>query len=383
MPTLDKTEPAQKPPVRVLFVMGALDGGGAEKVLTELLRDFDRTRIQASLFLMWRRGIYLSNVPADVSLTWGVEGDQQIRKHLPSFLRTLLRSARPCDVIVGGVELLPSYFAWLAATIWRKPVVGWVHTDLDGYIQHQPLWDRSLARLLYPHFDNVVALTETAADSVHRSTGADPKRLCVIPNYVDIRAVVQLAAEPVDSWAAPIMAKPFIMGLGRLVNKDKGWDVLLRAHALVSSQGVDHNFVVIGEGEDRQCLEELARELKVQDSFFLPGYQRNPFPVVKQAVALVAGSKLEGFGLALVEAMALGVPVIACARASGPATILGGGRHGVLTDADDAGEFAAAISDLLTNPAKREDYSRRALLRAQHYDVKIGNEWETLLSSLV
>src|SRR5690349_14845905 len=111
--------------------MGALDGGGAEKMVLELLREFDRSQIQPSLFLVWRRGIHLDKVPADVNLSGGLEDKQLVRNHVPTFLRRLLAAVRCCDIVVGGVELIPSYLAWLGATLLNKPVVGWVHTDLQ------------------------------------------------------------------------------------------------------------------------------------------------------------------------------------------------------------------------------------------------------------
>src|SRR5689334_5795955 len=113
MPRPDKTKNSYsgRQPLRVLFVMGALDGGGAEKMVLQLLRELDRGRIQPALFLVWRRGVYLDNVPADVKLTWGLEGYQLVRSHGLKFLVRLLAAVRHSDVVVGGVELLPSYFA--------------------------------------------------------------------------------------------------------------------------------------------------------------------------------------------------------------------------------------------------------------------------------
>jgi glycosyltransferase involved in cell wall biosynthesis len=384
MPKLEKTEYGQsaKRPLRVLFLTEALDGGGAEKVLVELLEDLDRSRIQPSLFLLRHRGIYLNKVPPDVSFTWGVEDGQLIRDHACGFLSRLWAAAASSDVVVGAVELMPSYFAWFAAALARKPLVGWVHQDLHLYIQHRPLWDRKLASVLYPRFSAAVVLTEAAIRSLHNCTGMQTANIRVIPNYVNTGVVRELAAEATPFWTDALIAKPFIMGLGRLVNRDKGWDVLLRAHALVRSQGIDHNFVIVGEGSDRNELEGLARELNVQDSFFLPGFDRNPFPVLKSALALVAGARLEGFGLALVEAMALGVPVIASDSSSGPVTILEGGKYGLLVSADDVDGFADAIRDLLSCPAKREDYSRRATKRAEYYNVKTAKQWETVLRSV-
>lgn len=381
MPWQNKTENDQSQrPLRVLFVMGALEGGGAEKMALELLRRFDRRRIQPSLFLFWRRGVYLKDVPSDVSVSWGLEDGELARHHVPKFLARLLPAVRGSDVIVGGVELVPSYFAWLGAALLRKPVVGWVHTELRSFISHQPGWVRMAAKMIYPQFDSVVVLTPAALQSLRDVAAISPKRLHVIPNFIDADEIRELAAEPLPPWAQELTAKPFVVGIGRLLNREKGFDLLVKAHALVRRWGIDCNLVILGEGPDRRQLQQVAEEVGVKDSVFMPGFQANPFPVLKLATALAVPSRIEGFGLALVEAMSLGIPAIACKSADGPFLILEGGKFGMLVNSESVEELAIAMRQMITCPALRQDYSGLAAEGSKVYEIGDSiKKWETLL----
>ena len=167
--------------------------------------------------------------------------------------------------------------------------------------------------------------------------------------------------------------------------------MLLRAFA---SAKIDGRLVILGEGPEREALQRLARELGIVDRVHMPGYLANPFAVVQRARLYVLPSNAEGFPNGLVEAMALGRPVLATNCASGPSEILADlpraavsgltlAAHGVLTPADDVSTMAQALRRLWTDEELCDRYGRKAAERAEGYGVAKATEgyWRAILEA--
>jgi glycosyltransferase involved in cell wall biosynthesis len=369
--------------IHALFIMSDLGGGGAEISLLELLSRLDRKLLEPSLFLLKRDGVHLDRVRDDVALSWGCEGGSRYRYNLPLILRRAFKQGMQADMIVGAIEGLPSYVAWTVAKALRKPLVGWARTDLDEYLKSQPGWHYHVSRAVFSSCDAVVVPSDGSARSIQRIAEVPAARLHTIHNIVDPSKVVALASESPPEFAVSLRGKPYILGVGRLNNAQKGFDLLLRAHASVRQRGIDHNLVILGEGEDRPTLLQLARSLNVERSLFLPGFFRNPFPLFRAARALAAPARLDGFGRIFLEAMAIGLPVIG-SPASGPAEILANGTYGVAIPHEDVGALADAMSSLLTDDQLHAHYAELSLERAYQYDPAFAvSLWEGLLCGLV
>lgn len=369
--------------IRILFLMQDLGGGGAERSLLELLSRLDRRRFGMKLFLLRRTGVHLDRVPTDVQLSWGQDHAGSMRPRLPIVFLKALGRARDSDVIVAAMEGSPSYFGWLAAYLLRKPLVCWIKTDLDEYLDALPSWHRRLARLIYPHCELLVVPSVGSLRSLERVIDLPASKRHVINNPVDLEEVREMASAPIPPELRELTAKPFVLGVGRLINSQKGFDLLVRAHAFVLARGVDHNLVIIGEGPDRDDLERLAHRLLVGSSTFLPGFQKNPFPFFKAAKALAAPARLDGFGRVYLEAMALGLPIV-CSHASGPAEILQNGRYGIAVPPEDPVALGEALFVLLTSMEIHQRYTRLSLERARHYDPnRIAADWDGILRNLI
>ena len=368
--------------IRALFIMPDLGGGGAERSLLELLERLDRRRIEPSLLLLKREGVYLDRVPEEVGFWWACRSGTQLRYHVPSIVRSALLRGAQSDVIVGAMETTATYVAWLAASVLRKPLVGWVRTDLDEYLAPLPEWHRWAARQMYRRCGAVVTSSGGSARSLQRVAPVSTAKLHVIQIPVDAEEVRALASEPLPIAGEMLLAKPFILGVGRLRNSHKGFDLLVRAHAEVRRRGMDHNLVILGEGEDRGSLQQLAESLDLKDSVWMPGFQRNPFPFFRAATALAAPSRLEGFGRTYLEAMALGLPVIG-STASGPVEILQCGKYGITVPSEDIGALSDAMYSLLADAGTRARYAQRSLDRVRDYRPEpVALQWDEMLCSV-
>jgi glycosyltransferase involved in cell wall biosynthesis len=133
--------------------------------------------------------------------------------------------------------------------------------------------------------------------------------------------------------------------VGRLT-RQKAFDVLIRAFVEVRK---DHRarLMILGEGDERPALEGLVNKYGLEQDIILPGFVPNPYPYMAHAAAFVLSSRWEGLPTVLVEAMALGAPVISTDCPSGPREILLDGKYGQLVPVDDPIALALAIAKSL------------------------------------
>jgi glycosyltransferase involved in cell wall biosynthesis len=118
----------------------------------------------------------------------------------------------------------------------------------------------------------------------------------------------------------------------------------------------------------------------VQDSVHLPGFVSNPYPLLARATVFALPSRLEGFAVVLLEAMALGVPVVAADCVAGPAEVLAGGACGHLVRPDDPEALADGLSRLLGDRGYRERLVAAGRQRVQEYlPERIVPRWERIL----
>jgi glycosyltransferase involved in cell wall biosynthesis len=187
----------------------------------------------------------------------------------------------------------------------------------------------------------VIANSDGVGQDVLKVARIPAEKLRVIRNATVTEELFRKALEPVDHPWFEEGEPPVITGLGRLA-RQKGFDVLLSAFALVRAER-PCRLVIIGSGKERDNLGRLAGKLGVSDDLDLVGYDPNPFRYLKRARLFVLSSYWEGSPNALIEALALGVPVVATDCHSGPRDILCDGKYGALVPTGNAAELAEAI----------------------------------------
>jgi glycosyltransferase involved in cell wall biosynthesis len=158
-----------------------------------------------------------------------------------------------------------------------------------------------------------------------------------------------MAAQPIaHPWFAEGQP-PVVLGVGGLRHQ-KDFPTLLKAFARLR-QRIAVRLVILGSGHLEDELKSLARELKVQDDFALPGFVRNPYPFMRHAALFVLSSAWEGSPNVLAEALALGTPVVSTDCPSGPREILQSGHYGpLLAVGDDQGLAEAMLKTLQAPP---------------------------------
>lgn len=217
---------------------------------------------------------------------------------------------------------------------WRSPLKYWLTTRR--------------VRRLFSQADAVVTVSRGLADDLRENFGVDPERIHPIYNPAFRPQFVATAQAPVDH---PFFADPEIpvfVAAGRL-HYVKGFDDLLRAFAALR-QRRDARLVILGEGKERLRLEQLIRQLDLQDVVSLPGRVPSLAPWISRSAAFVLSSRREGLPAVLIEALAVGATVVSTRCPSGPEEILEDGRWGRLVDVGDIDGLAGAMEDVLNQP---------------------------------
>lgn len=219
---------------------------------------------------------------------------------------------------------------------------------------------RRVNRAVLKNVGRVIAVSEAVAESVRRSEVIKPSKIAVVHNGIDVERFGKAVADA-DG--------PVVVGTVGHLAAIKGHDVFVRAAALVSAHNPDVRFVIIGEDKSpelshRKSLETLISELGLSQIVSLPGW-RDDMPAALSSLTLfVSAARSEPFGLAIVEAMAAGLPVIATAS-EGASEIIEDNVTGKLVPIDDADALAQAIDALLNNPLERSRLARTAQLAAR------------------
>jgi glycosyltransferase involved in cell wall biosynthesis len=365
--------------IKVLFAQTSLPGG--DRSLYNILRNLDRDKFQLTLFLFKPECVNAGEISGSAELIIGSRHTGRVRYSLVTIFRRLVRLAGDHDIVVGSLELDPTYLAYLAARLRHKPVIGWVRIALKEYLKLRQRWHRPLVRAVYPRLDRVVFNALDAASSTRNVVRLETSKVAIIPSSLD-PAGIEAVQRSGQSWQCPPLDGPLVMAVCRL-NPEKGLDVLLRAHRRLRDASVHHWLAILGKGPLREELMHLASRLRVADTVMMPGYFANPYSAMEKASVFVLPSGVEGCPSVLLEALHLGLPIVSTNCLSGPSEILDGGRYGMLVPPDDDSALAEALGRLLNDPAKRAELSTLGRARARQYTgTVIADRWGQLFTDV-
>lgn len=203
-------------------------------------------------------------------------------------------------------------------------------------------------RLTYPQADHVIAVSEDAATDITDSIGIPCEDVSVIYNPTYSPEIEAKADEPIDHPWFSDEDVPILVSVGRFSDQ-KDFETLLRAFAMVKDER-PVRLVLVGDGKNKQRLEQLTSGLGLENNVEFVGYQSNPYKFMAKADLFVLSSRYEGLPNVLIEAIGVGTPVIATDCPSGPREILLDGEAGTLVPVGHEQALAEAIVEALENP---------------------------------
>ncbi|MGH9350553.1 MAG: glycosyltransferase [Terriglobia bacterium] len=322
---------------RVLFVLPSLRGGGAERAVVILLRGLDRSRFEPHLALLDSVGPYLKELPEDLEVHH--LGVRRVRYAVPALV-WLMRKLRPRVAVSSLIEL---NMAMVIATAFlpRGPKLllredTSVGSQFGGRALRPKRW---LYRHLCARADRIICVADYVLNDLAVNFRIPCEKLLRIYNPVEIERVRRMAAGQGNPYPN---SNPRFVAAGRLAEV-KGIDILLEAMALVRRELPLAELVILGEGPLESELKQQARQLGLDSAAHFLGFQPNPYGYMKHADVFVLSSRYEGLPLVLLEALALGLPVIAADCPGGIREVLAGCPMGRLAPPQDAAALAEAM----------------------------------------
>lgn len=212
-------------------------------------------------------------------------------------------------------------------------------------------WFFPIAHLAYPRADSIVAVSKGTGDDLARVIDIDRASVSCIYNPIINTSLLDQARQPVDHPWFACGEPPVVIAVGRL-EAQKNFSLLIRAFAKVAETRPGR-LVILGDGSERDMLTALVASLGIGDRVDMPGFAANPHAYVARAAVLVLSSDFESLANVVIEAMAVGTPVVATDCPSGPAEALDQGRYGTLVPVGDEERMAEAIGATLDRRPQR------------------------------
>ena len=347
-------------PQRIAFLLPNLKGGGLERVGLNLIKGMRGRNLQLDLVLTGATGEFLADVPSeirviDLKTPMGYRLKSAAESILP--LIKYLQKEKP-DIVVSHL-----YIYNIVSAIAKILAISPTYLVL---VEHASLYESKkrgrgtqvwllplLMRYLYPLTNSVIAVSQSLARELEADLNLKPGTIKTIYNPVIDESLFLKARETVEHPWFKAGEPPVILGVGRLAEQ-KDFPTLIRAFAIVR-QAKPARLVILGDGPEKAKLTALIRELGLENDIALLGFKKNPYAYMARAGVFVLSSAWEGLPTVLIEAMAVGTPVVSTNCKSGPEEILDGGKYGDLVAVGNSAAMAQSILKVLSGDRRPVD----------------------------
>jgi len=323
---------------KLLFVMNNLNCGGAEKSLISLLQTIDYSAYEVDLFLFKHEGMFLKMLPRevhvldapdfypyfDMSIKTAVvdcvkhsrfrlaaarigagfvfrteknsaKCEQKAWRYLSKALASL---SKEYDAAIGYLEKTPIYYVIEKVKAHTK--IGFIHNDYDKLGMDPKIDTAYFEKLSY-----IVTVSEECVRMLKERFPKFGHKIELMHNIVSPTAIIDMSVDQLDLPKTGFT----IASVGRL-NYQKGFDMAVEACELLVKDGYDIKWYIVGEGQERERLEQLVKSKKLEHALILTGLQENPYPYIKKCDLYVQTSIFEGRCLTITEAKILNKPIV-------------------------------------------------------------------------
>lgn len=310
---------------KLLFGITSLTLGGAERVLVDLANKLCE-KYEITIFTIYAKGELEKELSPEVKVNslYPVSYSElsKFQKYFSMPLKVLLgkkiiynkKIKKDYDVEIAFLEGPVTRLFSVKNKKTRK--IAWIHNDiskvygnglkskLKRYIDKKTYC--KYETLIFVSIDNMKKFREVYKDEI-RNKYLEPVKKDIIYNYLDKEKVIEKSNEKQDIKFNEDTIN--FVTVARLVPQ-KAIDRIINVHARLIKDGLKHNFYVIGDGPEKEKLEQMVKEKNAQETFHLLGKKENPYPYIKNANYFCLLSKFEGYGMVLEEAKILNKSII-------------------------------------------------------------------------
>ncbi len=326
----------------VAFYLPSLRGGGAEKVILNLAREFSQRGHTVDIVLVEAYGAYLDDVPEEINI---VNLDtRRFFAALPKLIQYLNRTEP--DALLSTIDTanIVSMCAKHLSGVSTRVVIRISNTistkEEHGELKHRLV--HRIAKQVYPYADGIVAVSDGVTQDLQTTMGLPSELITTIYNPSVTPELQEKKEESIDHpwFSEPV---PVILGVGEFT-KQKDFLTLIRAFSILLRDR-DARLILLGKGPEKEVLEKEIKKLGLEENICLPGFVENPYAYMTNADVFVLSSRWEGCPNVLIEALACGIPIVSTNCPSGPKEILEDGKWGELVPVEDTTAMAKAINE--------------------------------------
>ena len=366
---------------KILFVIESLTGGGAEKILSVILRNINTTKFHVTLCCIVNTGQYLKDIPKNINYKYIISNPKDCKSFWSKLIYNLkyklvyfwlplnwvyrLWIPKGNDIEVAFVEGFTTKLISKSTSSAKK--IAWVHIDLiNNHWTKITFKNNEDEAFAYSKFNDIVCVSKKVKQSMSQ-LGYNIDCLRVLYNPIDDQSIRQLSQE-ISNTKLSNTTSIKLISTGRLVAQ-KGYDRLLPIIKRLINDGINVSLTILGEGGDRQKLEEYIKSNNLANHVFLPGFVDNPYSTMAQHDIFVCSSRAEGYSTAVTEAIILGLPVVTT-DCSGMTELLGeNNEYGIVTQNDDEALYQG-IKQLITDKRLIDYYKEKAQYRSKDFSLQ-------------
>ena len=367
--------------MKLSFVIPNLNGGGAEKVLCSILNELVKTKNNyiVHLILVKKEGVYIDSLDERV-IIFDLK-QLNVRNSLVG-IANYLKSEKP-DFFVSSLDYmnLVSSFAHLISRSESKLIL-WEHNHLSIHskktISKSSILNKLIVRYFYIRSSKIISVSKGVKNDLVKNFNIPKNKIttCYNPGYdIDIFDKSLNSDPDIPKFGE------YIISVGRL-SKQKNYSNLLKAfNYLKKNNKKKIKLVIVGEGPEYNNIIENIKSFGLTKDVVLVGFKKNPFPLIMNASVFVLSSDNEGFGLVLVEALALGKQIVSTDCQSGPKEILKNGEFGQLVPVGNYKRLAVSINKSLNGEIFFDENS--LLERAKDFSIeKSSRSFTRIINSI-
>lgn len=352
--------------VKILFFIENLSGGGAEKVLCNLVNAMNRKKFEITVETLWR-GEAARYLKDGIRYRYCYSGENRMNQY-----RSRIEAAAGLTYpfyIKDDYDIEVAYLEFGSTKILSRSTnkhakkIAWVHSDLKRKLDNAPN-ALEKAKKQYDAFDSIVCVSQTVKDSFVELFGREEDTVVLYNtlNESEIRRLAQLTPAEL-----PAKKRLTVVAAGRLA-VEKQYDMLLRVHKRLLDNDIEHDLWIVGEGSEREKLEAYISDNHLVESVTLLGFQTNPYPYMRNADILVCSSRYEGLSTFVAEGLILGKPIVTT-DCSGMRELLGDSEYGLITENSEEALFIG-MKKMLETEAERKRYAKLAGIRGEAFSER-------------
>lgn len=362
---------------------------GQEKMLIEFLKILDKQKYKITLFIEEDKGqnnIYIGEIPEYVNykfmnsnkLIKKIEEYKQSKNPIKKIIRSYLLkkkkivSIKKIEKELSDLDLFIDYDMGLLRNLHKldkknKRIIAWSHAGNGG------LAKKYQARKNILLYDDIVSINGVMKDGYDKNYKDTQINMHKIYNFIDDSKIKELSLEILEENLGK-----YILNVGSLTkNKNQEEIILAFEEILQENKDLDVNLVIIGEGKEREKLENLIKKLNLSEKVFLLGNKINPYKYMKNSEFYIQSSYSEGFPMVMIEAMTLGKGIIS-SKTNGGLEITKNGKYGIIYESKE--KLKENIINFLKNEEIKKTYEKLSLERVQDFSrEKIKKEIENLI----